>query len=68
MDIDHEARKHDVPRHTVKGEAERTAAEDPSGQLQEVLQDAKEAVHQDSKHKERDPAKSADTADDEDER
>jgi hypothetical protein len=44
MDIDHEARKHKAPRSTVVGEAKRTAAEDPSDQIQEVLDDAKATV------------------------
>lgn len=48
MDIDHEAHKHDVPPSTVKGEAERTAAEDPSEQIQDVLDDARDAVGQDA--------------------
>jgi hypothetical protein len=44
MDIDHEARKHKVPRSTVAGEAKRAKEEDPSEQVQEVLDDAKAAV------------------------
>jgi hypothetical protein len=46
MDIDHEAKKHKVPRSAVAGEAKRTAAEDPSDQIQDVLEDAKDAVDQ----------------------
>jgi len=42
VDTDHEARKKGVPRSTVEGEAERTAAEDPSGQVKDVLGDARE--------------------------
>lgn len=44
MDIDHEAQKHDVPRSSVEGEAERTAAEDPGQDIKEVLESAKETV------------------------
>ncbi|MBR7829290.1 hypothetical protein KDK95_23485 [Actinospica sp. MGRD01-02] len=42
VDTDHEARKKGVPRSTVEGEARRTAAEDPSDQVKDVLKDAKE--------------------------
>lgn len=48
MDIDHEAHKHDVPPSTVKGEAERAAAEDTSDQKQDVLDDAKQVVERGS--------------------
>jgi hypothetical protein len=48
MDVDHEAHKRDVPPATVNGEAERTAAEDPSDQIRDVLEDAQERVDQDS--------------------
>jgi hypothetical protein len=44
IDVDREARKHDVPPSTVKGEAERTAAEDPSEKIHENLENAKTAL------------------------
>jgi hypothetical protein len=47
MDAEHEAHKHDVPKSTMKGEAERAAAEDPSDQIQDVLEDAKDSVDRD---------------------
>lgn len=48
MDTDHEAAKHDVPEATVKGEAGRAAAEDPSPQIQDVLDDARETLERGS--------------------
>jgi hypothetical protein len=56
MDIDHEAHKHGVPPSTVKGEAERATAEDPSEQIQEVLDDAKDAVEDDGFESRKRPA------------
>ena len=44
MDIDHEASKHKAPKSKVAGEARRTAEEDPSDQIQNVLDDAKENI------------------------
>jgi hypothetical protein len=44
IDVDREAHKHGVPPSTVKGEAERTAAEDPSEQIHENLERAKTAL------------------------
>jgi hypothetical protein len=53
MDVDHEAHKHDVPRSTVKGEAERVAAEDPAEQVQDAVDDAKRSA---AREKESGPA------------
>lgn len=44
MDIDHEAKKHKVPPKKVAGEAARTVAEDPSDQIRDTLDDAKDQV------------------------
>lgn len=44
MDVDHEARKHNVHPSTIEGEAKRTAAEDPAEQIRGVLHGAKNAV------------------------
>lgn len=54
MDIDHEADKHDAPRSKVKGEAHRTAAEDPAEDVRHTLAEAKKAI---------DPKADADQAD-----
>ena len=48
MDIDHETDKHDVPRSKVKGEAERAAAEDPSDDIHDTLEDAKKTLSPDA--------------------
>jgi hypothetical protein len=62
MDIDHEAHKHGVPKSTVKGEAERAAAEDPGEQTQNALDDAKETLEDASgpDRDDEDPDKDAD--------
>lgn len=65
MDIDHEARKHGVPKATVKGEAERAAAEDPSEQTQNALDEAKETLDDASDPAKPDDEDSAEDADDE---